>query len=187
MKIYNYHPLTKEFLSEGIADADPLVEGNWLIPAHATTIPAPEIQSGYVPVFDGREWQQTEDHRGVSVYDITTAQESEIKELGELPDGVTTIAPDVEFPKWNGKKWVTDIVAKKVADIAAAEAQKQFFIAEANQKTQLWQTQLMLEIITDEDKTSLKEWMLYVQKVQAVDPSLGTGVVWPTPPASPAR
>lgn len=71
--------------------------------------------------------------------------------------------------------------------IAEAEANKQALIAEANQKTQLWQTQLMLGIITDEDKASLREWMLYVQEVQAVDPSLGAGVVWPTPPASPAR
>lgn len=187
MKIYNYHPLTKEFLSEGIADADPLVEGNWLIPAHATTVPALDIQSGHIPVFDGSEWQQTEDHRGVNIYDTATAQKSEIKELGKLPDGVTTIAPDVDFPKWNGKKWVTDNAAKKAADIAAAEAQKQYLIAEANQKTQLWQTQLMLGIITEEDKASLKEWMLYVQEVQVVDPSLGAAVVWPTPPASPAR
>lgn len=71
--------------------------------------------------------------------------------------------------------------------IAEAEAQKLVLIAEASQKTQLWQTQLMLGIITEEDKTSLKEWMLYVQKVQAVDPSLGADVVWPTPPASSAR
>ncbi|RUT67480.1 hypothetical protein CKG00_12535 [Morganella morganii] len=71
--------------------------------------------------------------------------------------------------------------------IAEVEAQKQHLIAEANQKTQLWQTQLLLGIITEEDKASLKEWMLYVQEVQVVDPSLGAAVVWPTPPASPAR
>ncbi|YAW66776.1 tail fiber assembly protein [Morganella morganii] len=71
--------------------------------------------------------------------------------------------------------------------IQQAEETKQRLIAEASQKTQLWQTQLMLDIITDEDKTSLKEWMLYVQEVQAVDPSLWTAVVWPTPPASSAR
>ncbi|WP_049246328.1 tail fiber assembly protein [Morganella morganii] len=71
--------------------------------------------------------------------------------------------------------------------VAIAESQKQALIAEASQKTQLWQTQLMLDIITDEDKASLKEWMLYVQEVQAVDSSLGADVVWPTPPASPAR
>lgn len=67
---------------------------------------------------------------------------------------------------------------------AEAEAKKQALIAEASQKTQLWQTQLILGIITEEDKTSLKEWMLYVQEVQAIDSSLGAGIVWPTPPVS---
>lgn len=71
--------------------------------------------------------------------------------------------------------------------VEQAEAKKQYLITEASQKTQLWQTQLMLGIITEEDKASLKEWMLYVQQVQAVNSSLGAGVVWPIPPASPAR
>lgn len=147
----------------------------------------PVFKDGFYPCEQDGKWVLIPDYRGTKVYDITTAQESEINELGELPPSVTTIAPDVDFPKWNGKKWVTDKAAKKAADIAAAEVQKQALIAEASQKTQLWQTQLMLDIITEEDKASLKEWMLYVQKLQAVDPSLGAAVVWPTPPASPAR
>ncbi|AWC93113.1 phage tail protein [Morganella morganii] len=71
--------------------------------------------------------------------------------------------------------------------IAKAEYDKQALITGAMQKTRLWQTQLMLGIITEEDETSLKEWMLYVQEVQAVDPSLGADAVWPTPPVLPAR
>lgn len=64
--------------------------------------------------------------------------------------------------------------------IESAEERRRFLIAEASEKTQLWQVQLILGIITDEDKASLKEWMLYLQKVQAVDSSLGADVVWPT-------
>ncbi|EMD0829329.1 tail fiber assembly protein [Morganella morganii] len=62
------------------------------------------------------------------------------------------------------------------------EYKKQSLITEANQKTQLWQTQLMLGIITDEDKASLTEWMLYVQKVQAVDTSTAPDIIWPEKP-----
>ncbi|EPL7529837.1 tail fiber assembly protein [Morganella morganii] len=182
MKIYNYHPLTKEFLSEGIADADPLVEDNWLIPAHATTVPVPEIQSGHVPVFDGREWQQTEDHRGVNIYDITTAQKSEIKELGELPDGVTTIAPDVEFPKWNGKRWVTDNAAKKESDIAAAEAQKQFLISEVHTETEILRAKLALGRIKDDEKALLNAWLDYLDELEAVDVSTAPDIIWPVKP-----
>ncbi|EPG1715974.1 tail fiber assembly protein [Morganella morganii] len=83
--------------------------------------------------------------------------------------------------------WINVPPKSKEQVVTDTEGRKQYLIAEASQKTQLWQTQLILGIITEEDKASLKEWMLYVQEVQAVDPSLGAGVVWPTPPASSAR
>ncbi|HAT1515789.1 TPA: tail fiber assembly protein [Morganella morganii] len=63
-----------------------------------------------------------------------------------------------------------------------AEERKRYLIAEATEITQLWQTQLILGIITEEDKASLKEWMLYVQKVQAVDVSTAPDIVWPVKP-----
>lgn len=63
-----------------------------------------------------------------------------------------------------------------------AEFEKRSRVTEANQKTQLWQTQLMLGIITDEDKASLTEWMLYVQKVQVVDTSAAPDIIWPEKP-----
>lgn len=66
--------------------------------------------------------------------------------------------------------------------ITEAEAQKQHLIAEASQKTQIWQTQLLLGIITEEDKASLKEWMLYIQKIQAVYTSAVADIDWPISP-----
>lgn len=66
--------------------------------------------------------------------------------------------------------------------IAEADEIRKYLITEANQKTQLWQTQLMLGIITDEDKASLTEWMLYVQKVQAVDTLTAPDIIWPEKP-----
>lgn len=66
--------------------------------------------------------------------------------------------------------------------IEIAEREKQVLIAEASEKTELWRTQLVLGIITDEDKASLKEWMLYVQKVQAIDVSTAPDIFWPVKP-----
>lgn len=63
-----------------------------------------------------------------------------------------------------------------------AEQQKQVLITEASQKTQVWQTQLMLGIITDEDREKLTEWMIYVQKVQATDVSAAPDIIWPVKP-----
>ncbi len=42
MKIYNYDPFTKIFVSEENADESPLEPGVYLIPAHATTLQPPE-------------------------------------------------------------------------------------------------------------------------------------------------
>lgn len=78
--------------------------------------------------------------------------------------------------------WVSIPPPTKAELTEQAELKKQALITEANQKTQLWQTQLMLGIITDEDKASLTEWMLYVQKVQAVDTSTAPDIIWPEKP-----
>ncbi|ETS31229.1 Caudovirales tail fiber assembly protein [Photorhabdus khanii NC19] len=49
-------------------------------------------------------------------------------------------------------------------------------------KTQIRRTQLMLGIITDEGKAKLIEWMLYAQKIQAVDTSTAPDIQWSKTP-----
>ncbi|MDI9766432.1 tail fiber assembly protein [Pantoea dispersa] len=66
--------------------------------------------------------------------------------------------------------------------ISQAEAMKSSLMSEANSHTQPWQTQLMLGIISDDDKSSLVEWMRYYQKLQAVDTSAAPDISWPEEP-----
>ncbi|HAM9543842.1 TPA: tail fiber assembly protein [Escherichia coli] len=52
-----------------------------------------------------------------------------------------------------------------------AENQKQRLLQQAREKTQFWQTQLALGIISDSDRQQLMSWMRYVQQVEATDTS----------------
>lgn len=142
----------------------------------------PVFKDGFYPCEQDGKWVLIPDYRGTTVYDIITAQASEIKELGELPEGVTTIAPDVVFPKWNGKKWVADKAAKKESDVTAAEAQKQYLIAEVHTETQMLQTKLALKRIKADELDLLNAWLDYLDLLEAVDTSTAPDIVWPQKP-----
>ncbi|MCY9801762.1 tail fiber assembly protein [Citrobacter braakii] len=184
MTVINYyfnheHPL-RPFTGSDYANTDSFS------PTNALRV-APEFKAGFHPCERDGAWIMMPDYRGTKVYDTATAQQSEIKELGELPDGVTTIAPDVEFPKWNGKEWVTDKAEKKESDIDEAGAKKQYLVAEATATIAPLQDAVDLDMATGEEESALREWKIYRVLVNRVDTSLGAAVVWPTPPASPAR
>lgn len=168
------HPL-RPFTGESEANKDSYA------PRNALRI-KPETKPEFWPCEQNGAWILIPDHRGEKVYDTATAQESVINELGELPDGITTIAPDVEFPKWNGKKWVTDKAAKKESDIAAAESKKQYLIAEVHTETQMLQTKLALGRIKEDEKVLLNAWLDYLEELEAVDVSTAPDIVWPVKP-----
>lgn len=90
MEIYNYHPVTSEFVSQGLADEDPLTPDNWLIPANATTMQPPSIQEKQVAVFLGGEWVVKPDHRGETWFDAE-GNEVKIDQIGIIPDASWTI------------------------------------------------------------------------------------------------
>lgn len=57
MKIWHYDPRSGVLLGSDTADADPVVSGNWLVPAFATAIAPPEASDTAVAVFTGSGWQ----------------------------------------------------------------------------------------------------------------------------------
>lgn len=83
---------------------------------------------------------------------------------------------------FNGQKIIPRIYTQAEHE-AQAQAQKEKLMIEASAKTQAWQTQLMLGMITEGDKKSLIAWMAYVQQVQAMDVGLAPDIVFPDPPA----
>ncbi|HDG5313197.1 tail fiber assembly protein [Pantoea dispersa] len=69
-----------------------------------------------------------------------------------------------------------------VLTVENAKAIKSALLAEANTNTQPWQTQLLLGIISEEDKISLINWMMYYKKVQEIDASVAPNISWPDKP-----
>ncbi|MBD9660861.1 MULTISPECIES: tail fiber assembly protein [Pantoea] len=178
MTVYSYDPETGlctgssyEYLTQGVG-----------IPANSTSDAPPVSESGKVCVYIDGSWLQKDDHRGETVYSVSDGSAIEIAELGDYPAGVTLIEPATVWDKWDGEKWVTDADAQQAADVKSAAGQKSALISEANGVTQAWQTQLLLGIITDEDKASLTEWMKYIQAVQAVNVQEAPTINWPQKP-----
>jgi hypothetical protein len=56
MKIYHFHPDTKQLLGAHVADPSPLEPGKWLIPANATSEEPPAALDGKTRQFVGGSW-----------------------------------------------------------------------------------------------------------------------------------
>lgn len=180
MTVYNFDGETFEYLS---ASVEFLAVGVG-IPANSCTDAPVEEKDGFAVCrktsLDG--WEYVADHRGETVYDTETGQSVEITSPGEYADNVTTIAPSTPYDRWNGSEWVTDEEAQKSAQVVEAQQKKALLQAEAKSTISLWQTELQLGIISDDDKASLIAWMKYIQVLNAVDTSTAPDIEWPVKP-----
>ena len=93
MKIYHYDKQTRAYVGEDLADPNPLEEGEFLIPACATPIKPPEVETDQVAVFlDGGGWTIKSDHRGKK-YWLSDGTLAVMNEIGPLPNGATLEEP----------------------------------------------------------------------------------------------
>lgn len=178
--VYNFDGETREYLSAAV---EFLAVGVG-IPANSCTDAPVSDKDGFAVCrtanFDG--WEYVADHRGETVYDTETGQPVEITGLGDYPASVTTIKPLTPYDRWNGSEWVTDEDAQKGGQVAAEEQNKSVLLAEAQNTISLWQTELQLGLIGEDDKTSLIAWMKYIQALNAVDVSTAPDIEWPVKP-----
>lgn len=139
----------------------------------------PEFKEGFCPCEKDGAWINIPDYRGVTAYDKETARPVVIDDVGELPGNLTTIAPDVEFPKWDGKKWVTDNVAKKERDIAVAEEEKRYLLSEATAIIDPLQDAVNFGMASFEEEQALNKWKMYRIQLSRVDISTAPAIQWP--------
>lgn len=178
--VFNYDGETREYLSTSV---EYLAVGVGL-PANSCTDEPGESKEDFAicRTADFTAWEYVADHRGETVYSTDTGESVIISLPGDYPDGTTTQAPFTPYDTWNGSEWVTDTEAQHAAGVEVAEQQKAVLLAEAQTTISLWQTELQLGIISDEDKASLISWMKYIKAVQAVDTSKAPDITWPEKP-----
>lgn len=178
--VFNYDGKTREYINSFV-EYLPLGVG---IPANSCTDEPGEKKEGFsiCRTADFTMWEYVADHRGETVYSTETGEEVSVTALGDYPENTTTLAPATPYDKWNGNEWVTDTEAQHTADVEAAEQQKDSLLLEAQAKISFWQTELQLGVISDDDKTSLIEWLAYIKQIQAVDSSKAPDIELPTKP-----
>ncbi|HDD1375348.1 TPA: tail fiber assembly protein [Salmonella enterica] len=169
IKIFNLRSDTNEFI--GIGDA--YIQPHTGLPANCTDIAPPDIPASHIAVFDAETgtWSLHEDHRGETVYDTTTGNQVYISAPGPLPENVTSVSPDGEYHKWDGKAWVKDEAAEKAAQLRQAEETKSRLLQMASGKIAPLQDAVDLGLATDEEKSQLAEWKKYRVLVNRVDTS----------------
>lgn len=178
--VYNYNGETREYISSSV-EYLPFgvgVPGNSCVDAPITN----KYGFAICRKADLTGWEYVADHRGETVYDTKTGQKITISAIGEYPENTTTKAPLTQHDKWRGNEWVTDTDKQHAEEVTAANVQKRNLLSEAKATISLWQTELQLGIISDDDKSSLISWMKYIQALNTVDISTASDIEWPVKP-----
>ncbi|QJT82040.1 tail fiber assembly protein [Kosakonia sp. MUSA4] len=178
--VYNYDATSREYLSTSV---EYLAVGVG-IPANAALDAPLSAKTGFAVCRNaaGQAWEYIHDARGETVYDTASGEQKQITELGNYPATATTLAPATPYDVWNGSAWVIDESAQKTALIAEAEQNKTQRLKTAKESISVWQTELQLGIISDDDKASLVKWLEYIKRVQAVDTANAPDISWPEQP-----
>lgn len=118
MKVYFYEENTKEYTGEAAAQLDPLesqVQGKkvYLLPANATFTAPIKTKKGFAQIYNGADWEHTEDHRGEAYWlpeDEYGSPARVMQELGPLPEGASLTAPVKSFDQVKAEK-ITELKA----------------------------------------------------------------------------
>ncbi|GKX50609.1 tail fiber assembly protein [Budvicia aquatica] len=177
--IYNVDPATGEFINES---EEFLIQGVGL-PANSYIDQPLKAKKGFAICRTTFGWEYKADHRGDVVYSTDTGYQSQITELGELPANLTFLVPKTQFDKWNGSEWITDLAARRQAEIDAAKAERYQLEQKAKEMIEKLSDALDLNMSLDGDEARLTEWRKYRVLLNQMDASKVPDIDWPVAPA----
>lgn len=200
MEIHNYHPLTGEFLCNGLADENPLQPEEPIVPGYATPTAPPAAGARRVALYldaagrppqnwpDG-SWTLVPDYRAVPLF--RTADGSpfvlgqEYTGLGDLPAFLTDEPRPSAAHKWINEEWELDEALEVAQLAAAARAKRDALLADADRLIEPLMDGFVLQELDEASTLRLKALSQYRKALRAVPDQAGfpRAVVWPVPPA----
>jgi hypothetical protein len=114
-KVYNFSAITREYLSSSDANANPVTENSYLLPANSTFNAPPSVLLNEVAVFDETgDWAVMPDFRGETFYKIEDGESLVIDFIGDLPKALTKEPRPDEYHVFKDGNWVmTEEMAEK--------------------------------------------------------------------------
>ena len=152
------------------------------LPANAYLDAPKSVKDNQAIIYNGQKWTYPKDLRGTIIYSIETGAEMAMQEVGEIPDGYTTLKPTSEFDSWNGEKWVLDAEKQHQHEVNQASAKKNQLIAEATTKISYLQDAVDTDIATDAEIELFSALKKYRALVNRIDVQQAPEITWPEKP-----
>jgi len=154
------------------------------LPANAYIDAPKNVKDNQAIIHNGEQWIYPPDLRGTKIYSTKTGAETIMQEIGEIPEGYTTLKPTSEFDSWDGEQWILDTEKQHQHDIDVATSQKKQLLSEANEQISYLQDAIDADIATDEEKTLFAEWKKYRVLLNRIDIEQAQNIEWPEKPNS---
>ena len=152
------------------------------LPAHAYLEAPKNVQENQAIIHNGQQWTYPKDLRGTTIYSTETGAETTMQEVGDIPEGYTTLKPDSEFDKWDGKKWQLDKNKQHQSQVNQATAEKNQLIAEATSQINYLQDAVDSQIASEQEIQLLAEWKKYRVLLNRIDVQQAPNIDWPKQP-----
>ena len=152
------------------------------LPANAYLEAPKNVQENQAIIHNGQQWTYPKDLRGTTIYSTETGTETTMQEVGDIPEGYTTLKPGSKFDKWDGKKWQLDKNKQHQSQVNQATTQKNQLIAEATSQISYLQDAVDSQIASEQEIQLLAEWKKYRTLVNRIDVQQAPNIDWPKQP-----
>ncbi len=152
------------------------------LPANAYLEAPKNVQDNQAIIHNGQQWTYPKDLRGTTIYSTETGAETTMQEVGDIPEGYTTLKPGSEFDKWDGKKWQLDKNKQHQSQVNQATAEKNQLIAEATSQINYLQDAVDSQIASEQEIQLLAEWKKFRVLVNRIDVQQAPNIDWPKQP-----